>query len=577
MSAPFAPASAIDARASRACKAFKVPGLALAVCDARDTLYARGFGLRDLARRKPMTPDTLCMLASVSKSFTVSAMHAAADAGHFDWDRPVREWLPEFQLADVRATEELTPRDLVCHRSGLPRHDHVWLGSRLTRGEIVARLRHLPPFAPLRARYWYQNLMYMTAGHLLERVTGRSWEDNLRATLFAPLGLKRAGFSLPGVRHDADHALGYELVRGKPVVAKLTEPAAMGPTGGVIASVNALARFLSMHLAGGVWRGKRVLSEAAVQAMQTPHTPMREAIEWPELGETQYGMGWFITRYRGHRFVHHGGNLPGFSTFAALLPDAKIGVALAVNAGVSPLRAPLTYSIFDLLLDLSPIDWIERYQDYVKKAAAAANGAGAGSRAPAKGTASTRPLSAYVGHYRHPGYGDVQIAARGRRLTLTFNGETAPLQNINGDAFRVPANRLLHLERLRVVFDSDFDGTIAGLRATFEPMTKAIAFERIVPPRFAQAAHLRRFVGTYQIGPTQARVEWLRGAALRLTLQGDQRFALVPSAELEFRAAHSDSVSLRFTRDARGRIDHLHLTDASGESVGVRVKSGASS
>jgi len=186
-----------------------VPGVAVAVIGEDEVILAKGYGYRDIDKKKPMTADTLLAIGSSSKAFTTFAMGSLVDKGKLDWEEPVRTYIPWFRLYDPFASEHLTPRDLVTHRSGLPRHDLVWYNNdKSSRKELVQKLAYLKPTADLRTRFQYNNLMFLTAGYLVEVLTGKTWENAVQA-----LGLaNKNGTPLPEllVLHAADLNLGYE-------------------------------------------------------------------------------------------------------------------------------------------------------------------------------------------------------------------------------------------------------------------------------------------------------------------------------------------------------------------------------
>src|SRR5436309_1205445 len=132
-----------DSFADQALKDWKCAGFAIAVVQDGKVIYSKGYGFRDLKNQKPVTTKTLFSIGSSTKSFTVTSLAALVDQGKLDWDKPVREYLPDFRLMDQFATERMTPRDLVTHRSGLPRHDLMWYDSPFTRAELFSRLRYL--------------------------------------------------------------------------------------------------------------------------------------------------------------------------------------------------------------------------------------------------------------------------------------------------------------------------------------------------------------------------------------------------------------------------------------------------
>src|SRR6266571_8691537 len=199
----------LDDFVARVMKEWQVPGLALGVIQDGKPVLLKGYGYRDVEKRLPVTPRTLMAIGSNTKSFTVVLMGMLADSGKLEWDKPVRTYLPDFQLYDELASEAMTPRDLVTHRSGLPRHDLFWYGGSLGREEMYRLLRYLEPNTSFRGRWQYQNLMFMTAGYLVEKRTGRSWDDLIRERLFTPLKMARSNTSVRDLPASDDAALAY--------------------------------------------------------------------------------------------------------------------------------------------------------------------------------------------------------------------------------------------------------------------------------------------------------------------------------------------------------------------------------
>src|SRR5580698_4158474 len=185
-----------DDFANQALRDWKCDGFAIAVIQDGQVILSKGYGLRNVKRNLPVTTKTLFAIGSSTKSFTVSAMGALVDQGKLDWDKPVRDYLPDFKMWDPFATERMTPRDLVTHRSGLPRHDLMWYSSPFSREEIFNRLRYLEPNKDFRTTFQYQNLMFMTAGYLAGHVAGMSWEQLVHNTIFEPLGMTGSNFSV---------------------------------------------------------------------------------------------------------------------------------------------------------------------------------------------------------------------------------------------------------------------------------------------------------------------------------------------------------------------------------------------
>ncbi len=230
----------------------KVPGAAIAVVKGQEIVLAKGYGLRDLESKLPVTADTLMAIGSSSKAFTAYTLGALVDQGKVEWDKPVRTYIPWFRLYDADAGDRLTPRDLVTHRSGLPRHDLVWYNNKTaTREQLVRRLAHLPPTADLRERWQYNNLMFLTAGYLVETMTGQSWEESVRALVFGPLGMARSNFSVVESQKDRDFALPYAERDGKLTKLPFRDITLVGPAGSINSSANEMARWVTVHVNGG--------------------------------------------------------------------------------------------------------------------------------------------------------------------------------------------------------------------------------------------------------------------------------------------------------------------------------------
>ena len=494
------PAPALDARFDAAIDsvlaAWKVPGLALAVVQRGQVIYAKGYGLRDREAKAPVTPRTKFAIGSVSKSFTVTGLAAQVAAGKLDWDRPVRDYLPGFRMWDASATDRMTTRDLVTHRSGLPRHDLLWGRGVYSRQQLFDRLRWLEPTKEFRSYWQYQNLMYMTAGVLSGHLDGTEWEQVVRERVFTPLGMTTADFSVADLQHSADFSYPYALTGQAATDSAIRVPYrnidAIGPAGSINASVEEMARYLAMHMQGGAWQGKAVIAAKDAREMQAPQMvmpkgPVPPTGEWTELGDESYGMGLFINAYRGRKLVHHGGNIDGFSAELNFLPNDSIGVVVLTNLNGTSVRDFVPYMVYDRLLGLPPIDWSGRFK--ARQGAMLARTREAQARDEALRRPNTppgHPLDDYVGAYAHPAYGEVRIVRGDAGLRMQFLGFDFPMEHYHFDTFRLvpPAgNPLLAGYRWKLGFQTDVDGDVVGVTVPVEPALGRTLFTRAKPAR----------------------------------------------------------------------------------------------
>jgi CubicO group peptidase (beta-lactamase class C family) len=442
----------LDALVGRFMTAFEVPGAALAIVGAGQAPILRAYGVRTLGRPEPVDVHTQFAIASNSKAFLAASLAILVDEGKLGWDDPVVRFLPEFEMYDPAVTAMMTVRDLLVHRSGLP----LGAGDLMqvpptdhSAGDMLKALRFFKPATPFRSGYAYDNILYIVAGLVLQRISGLSWGDYVSRRMFAPLHMVDAVpyTTLMGPNHAGRHARLGPPTRGmgKLEVVPPAETMVIGPAGGIGVSVAGIVPWLQVQLGkGALLGGRRLWSEQQADQMwkaqtlissgsgPTPDHPERSVL-------SAYALGWGVSDYRGHRMLSHAGGLSGQATRTTLLPEQGIGFVVYTNAEDADVVSGLRYAIMDMLLDAPAHDWFAatlaaRTAQQAQVTALLGNG---DFRAPA-GRPSL-PLDRYVGRYRDPWYGDVAIARRGAQLTVDFTHTPSlksALQPFGPDCFR---------------------------------------------------------------------------------------------------------------------------------------------
>ena len=479
---PAVDLTSVDAVVAAMMTEWHVPGLALGVIKDRRVVYAKGYGYRDVESKAPVTPRTVMAIGSNSKSFTAVLLGMLADEKKLDWDTPVRTYLADFQLHDDYATKHLTPRDLVNLRSGLPRHDVAWYGRKVTREELFRRLRYLEPTTSFRNTWQYQNLMFMTAGYLEERLTGQSWDQLIRDRIFAPLGMTRSNTSVTDIPKADDFAHAYtwsEVGLARIPYRNLDHVA---PAGSINSSVEDMLKYVQFRIDLGAAGGKQLLSAAQARLMEMPQMVMGSDSPWGEgIDNATYGLGVATGWFRGHRMVLHGGGIDGFISQMSWLPDDRIGVVVLTNQGTNnPIPTMVVQAVYDRILSLDPIDWTAKQREADKKTAQGAAEAAAKLAADRKpGTSPTRPLSAMVGSYQHPGYGTLVIRVNGSELELIADEMRATLEHYHYDVFKVrPGPQSVMLQGL-VSFSANIKGDIDRVAIALEPSLPPVVLTRV--------------------------------------------------------------------------------------------------
>jgi CubicO group peptidase (beta-lactamase class C family) len=459
---------------------YKIPGVAISIVKDAKLIYARGFGLRDITNNLKVTPDTLFAIGSCSKAFTAVTMGILSDEGKLDWDKPVREYLPSFRLSDPIVSERMRPRDLVTHRSGLPRHDLVWYKAPLSRQDLFDHLRYLDLSRDLRQSYQYNNLMFMTAGTLVGSIAGMPWEDFARKRVLDPLGMTSTNFSVTDSRKSGDFARPYMVVRDKVEEIPFCNIDAIGPAGSINSNVTDMAKWLILNLNKGKYgekADKTLISENQMAQIHAPQMVVPDELKYAELLYPAYGMGWRINAYRGHLMVNHGGAIDGFSALVSFLPRDGIGVVILVNLEDSPINGMVVYNIYDRLLGMEPVNWYQRIKDDLAQAKARADKKKAEEEKDHKlGTKPSHSLDDYAGEFENPAYGIMTVSRDGDRLKAEFHGMSLIFEHYHYDVFQIRYD-LASIDH-KVTFVTDVKGNIGSLTVPFEASVKDIVFNK---------------------------------------------------------------------------------------------------
>jgi CubicO group peptidase (beta-lactamase class C family) len=543
-----------DAFIQETLQKWNVAGVGLAIVRNGEPVLVKGYGYRDIEDKLPVTENTLFAIGSASKAFTTLVLGTLVDEGRIEWDDPVKTYLPGFTLYDDYATREMTPRDLVCHRSGLPRHDLVWYGSPLSRRELFERLRYLEPNAGFRAEFQYQNLMFMTAGYLAGEVTGTTWEALVAERIFAPLGMKNSNLSIEEMQAAEDFAFGYRDKKNDKTGERESERMpfrnidAVGPAGSINSSAADMAKWVAFQMNGGKAGEKQVVSAQTLSELHRPQMVVRgglfaQLLAQPEMPYMMYGLGWFVQPYRGHDLIHHGGNIDGFSAFVAFMPTDNIGIVLLTNANGTLLPEVVAFSTFDRFLGLERIDWNERFQTVwaqIEKGQEEARKTEDITRK--KGTKTSHPLEEYAGRYTDPGYGSIDIVKEGKSLSAAYNGSSVELEHWHYDVFRVSSGEI---EGLKVAFLTNLNGDIDVLSVSLEATVDPIEFVKEPSKEMYDPEFLERFVGEYELMGMTATVA-LREDRLTVTVPGQPTYDLHPYRGTEFKIETLKGYSLKF-------------------------------
>ena len=439
---------ALDAYIEQARQAWDVPGLAVAIVHKDQVLLSKGYGVKRVGGSDGVDRHTLFAIASNSKAYTAAAIAMLVEEGKLQWDDRVQQYLPWLQLNEPFASYDLRVRDLLCHRSGLGTFsgDLLWFGTPYTPREVLERAKHLKFESPFRTQFGYSNLMFLAAGELIEKVSGKTWSQFIKERIFEPLEMERSITSVRDLVVQDNYATPHKtfLDRSQPLAWENWD--CMAAAGGIISSADDMSRWLRLQLRQGKLNDTKVLfSEANAREMWEAHTPLkvsaRASQRTPSTHFKAYGLGWSLSDYGGRKLVAHGGGYDGMYSQVIMCPDEQLGIVVLTNS-MTGIAEPIAMQIVDHFLGdaiAAKKDWAaEALPGFRRSRQAFDKRIELATTAAAEGTKPSHPTAAYTGSFVCPMYGEVKIEMEGEKLVLRMIPNpvlVADLEHLHYDTF----------------------------------------------------------------------------------------------------------------------------------------------
>lgn len=437
----------LDSLVEKTLRTFNVPGIALAIIKDGQVIHSKGYGVRSIVSQKPVDENTLFAIASNSKAFTSAALGMLVDEGKIKWDTKVRDVIPEFKLYSPYVTEEFTVRDLLTHRSGLGLGAGdlmIWPDStKVTKEELIHNLRYLKPVSSFRTKYDYDNLLYIVAGEVVDRVSGITWEEFIERRIMEPLGMNQSSASLKRIKNKENVIDAHAPVNGKLEVVSSYFADMGNAAGGIYSNIADLSKWVLLQLNDGKYGPQlaNTLFSTAVHAeMWTPQTIIRGRATVPYKSNfTSYGLGWNLTDINGYFQAMHTGGLGGVVTQTTILPELNLGILVLTNQQSGAAFTAISNQIKDAYFGIKGTDRINEYATAVQKreANAVAITDQIWKDIDAQQKQVKQPdLTAYTGNYQDPWFGTISLTIKNNKLY--FQSEKSP--KLRGEAFYYKGN-----------------------------------------------------------------------------------------------------------------------------------------
>lgn len=530
----------------------KVAGFAVAITEGNKIIYSKGFGYRDLEKKKPVTPNTLFAIGSSSKAFTSALLGLLEKDGKLSLDGKATTYLPDLRFINDNMNNQITIRDMMTHRTGLTRYDYSWyLFNTANRDSLMQRIKYMEPNVGLREKWQYNNYMFLLQGMIAEKITGKTWEQNIKEKFFTPLDMTRSNTSIYDMQSDPDASLPYTL-KNDSLIEKLDyyDISGMGPAGSINSSVNDIAHWLQMWTSGGSYMGKEILPIDYIEQAASAQMVIAGGLpkQHKDIYSASYGLGWMISSYRGHYKVEHGGNIDGFSASVAFFPSDKLGIVVLSNQNGSPVPTLVSNTIADRILKLNPIDWNGELNKKKEEAKKKKHENPKAEQDQILNTKPSHPSNSYAGFFENPITGTINVFHQGDSLFAKFGKKHIFLKHYHYDVFEA---RDINKEGIidttsseyKINFNFGTDGKVAGLTIPMDEKPLLFTFR---PKEIGVPVEImKKYVGEYILGGTAIKV-YLKGNILVAAVPGQTDYETTPIGEHNFKINVLTGYNLQF-------------------------------
>lgn len=435
----------LDAYFANALKTWEVPGMSVAIVKDGKVVFSKGYGVKEVG--KPEKPDgnTLYAIASNSKAFTTAAIAMMVKEGKLSFDDKVRKFLPYFELYDPYVSQDVTVRDLLCHRIGFETFsgDAIWyLSDNLSAEQIIRRAKYLPQSYNFRAGYGYSNIMYITAGEVMKTVAGQPWGNIIQERIFNPLGMSRSVTSSKYIGKKGNFASPHAYTENKHTPIPWEDWEAIAATGGIVSSVEDMSKWMIFNLNNGIWGKDTLLTPQLRNTLWTPHNvfTVNNTDDNFDTHFRGYGLGWDLSDYKGNMRVGHTGGYSGMLSVVAMIPDEKLGVVVLTNGMKGGLMIAVANYALDAFLKIKEHDYASEYLANTKRFRANDTRIADRIKAHVEGTKPSVATDKYVGTYFADIYGNITVTKEGDQLRLSFEHSkkfNATLEHWHYDVWKI--------------------------------------------------------------------------------------------------------------------------------------------
>ncbi|WP_296386442.1 serine hydrolase [Winogradskyella sp.] len=559
----------------------KAAGFAVAIVEGDKIIYAKGFGYSDYENKVPANANTLFAIGSSTKAFTSALLGLLREDEKLSFNDSPRKYIPKLEFYNDEMNSQIIIKDLMRHSTGLPRHDGAWyFFPSHNKDSMVAKLKYHEPFTGVRQKWYYNNFGFLTQGVITEKITGKTWEENIEDEFFKPLGMNRSKTMIEGMKSSSNAAFGYTLDADRNIEkTDYYDIAGMSPAGSINSSVNDMSKWLITWINNGKYKNEQIIPEAYVKEAMSSQMVVAGATpnkELPNVHFANYGYGWFLHSYKGHYLVEHGGNIDGFSASVGFYPSDSLGIVVLANQNGSAVPRLIRNIAADHMLKVKKTEWAKKHKEDTEKALKAQKEVKEDSElSNVKNTRPSHTRLEYTGSYLHEGYGEFNVFVKNDSLFSELNGDKQYLNHFHYDTFEFldvkdgKVDTTAIGRSLKITFSAYESGDIDYGRVTAEPTVDAIAFKRTPNTIDVDAKTLEQYVGKYNLAGTEIKAYIKDENVLYVFVPGQPEYALIPTSEHKFNFKTLEGFKIEFI-ETDSKINEVKFIQPNGTFVAKR-------
>lgn len=432
----------LDQYYAKMVKDWDLPSATIGIVKDGELVFTGSYGVKEIDKTNKPDANTNYAIASNSKAFTSLILGMLEEEGKLNWNDKVKDHLPYFAVYDPWVSANVTIRDLLSHRVGLGTFsgDVIWYKSDLSAEEIVKRVKYIPKAFDFRTGYGYSNVMYITAGEVIRKITGKSWAENVKERIFNPLGMDRTVTNPNKLEGIGNYATPHGRENEINIPIDWVNWEEIGALGGVISNVNDISKWMILNMNHGVFNKDTLFTKKTRNMVWRPHN--NNYVDHTKKNDfnrhfNAYGLGWGISDYHGNLRVGHTGGYDGMISAITMIPDKNLGIVVLTNGMKSPIMAATYYGL-DQFLGVESVDWSTKMLKDNNK-----NIDNRVSDRIAKRVMNTKPsvsLDDYLGNYKSNIYGNIIVSKQENNLKLDFEHSpdlSATLKHWHYDVFEI--------------------------------------------------------------------------------------------------------------------------------------------